>query len=359
MGIKNISIIGLGLIGGSIAKALKLKDESLVINAYDREKVCAAALAEKIIDNSLPHYTSSLDSELIILALPIEESLKVFKELAPGLKSGCILTDVCSVKGVFESLWQELDSRGVYFGGHPMAGKESGGYENSDPYLFENAVYAVSDKAVNNPAASGLISIIESLGARVKFLDPYIHDRAAAYISHLPQTVAVSLVNSLPPASDNLNFTELAGGGFRDMTRIASSDFTIWESIYKHNKEEILASLEKLQDKLAEYSGYIKSEEYDKLRNEFLLSSQTRNAIPKNAKGFLRPLYDIFVYAKDEPGAINGMSTALYARNINIKDIELLKIREGEGGAFRLGFASKEEADKAKAALKENGFRIT
>lgn len=359
MAFKNISIVGLGLIGGSIAKALKLKNSSLFINAYDRESVCAAALTEKIIDNPLSDYKQALDSELIILALPIEESLKAFKELAPLLRQGCVLTDVCSVKGIFESAWRDVKSKGVYIGGHPMAGKESGGYENSDPYLFENAVYVISDRTAGIPEADGLIPLIEMLGARIKFLDPYLHDKAAAYISHLPQTLAVSLVNCLPDSSDKVNFISLAGGGFRDMTRIASSDFAIWESIYKYNKGEILNSIEKLQELLAEYSRLIKSEDFEKLHGEFISSSRTRNSIPKNAKGFLRPLYDVFVFAKDEPGAISKMSSILFSKNINIKDIELLKIREGEGGAFRLGFASKEEADKAKAALKDDGFRLT
>lgn len=359
MGFKNISIIGLGLIGGSIAKALKLKDQSLFISAYDREAVCSAAYEAKIIDYSLPDCGQALNSELIIIALPIEESIKVFKELAPGLRPGCVLTDVCSVKGIFEDLWRGFNSRGSYFGGHPMAGKESCGYEYSDPYLFENAVYAVSERAMNDPAAVNFLSIIENLGARVKFLNPYVHDKAAAYISHLPQTLAVSLVNSLPASSEQLNFIDLAGGGFRDMTRIASSSFSIWESIYKYNKEEILNSLAELQKILTEYSRIIKSGELDKLRYEFLLSTEKRNSIPKNAKGFLRPLYDIFVYAKDEPGAISRMSSALFAHNINIKDIELLKIREGEGGAFRLGFDSKEDAENAKNTLKDKGFIIT
>jgi len=355
MSFTNISIIGLGLIGGSIAKALKRKSPSLFIRAYDKEDVCAKALSEKIIDKSLSNYSESLSSDLIILCLPIEKSLEVFKEIAPKLNSGCILTDVCSVKGVFQKEWEKLASKGLYIGGHPMTGKESGGYENSDAYLFENAVYVISDKYAASPEAPSLITLIEGMGARIKFIDPFMHDRAAAFISHLPQTLAVSLVNSLP-ADDGISYIDFAGGGFRDMTRIASSAFTIWESIYKYNKEEILESIEKLQSALSAMSKSLADGDLEKLNESFLKAAHTRDSIPKNTKGFLRPLYDIFVFVNDEPGAISKMSAILFSRNINIKDIELLKIREGEGGAFRLGFSSKEEAENAKSALKENGI---
>jgi prephenate dehydrogenase len=143
------------------------------------------------------------------------------------------------------------------------------------------------------------------------------------------------------------------------MTRIASSDFKIWESILKYNKQEILNSLDSFQKDLGEIKGLIAEENSEFLGNLFEKARALRNETPINNKGFLDPLFDITVFMKDEPGMISKISTILFENHINIKDIELLKIREGTGGNFKLYFESKTEADKAKKTLEGIGFKTS
>ncbi len=356
--IKNISIIGLGLIGGSIAKALKKTDLNITISAFDKDDILSAAIDERIIDKELSSINESINSDLIFLCLPVELSLEYLKDLAPKLKTGQVITDVSGVKGVFQKEWEKLNSKGIYIGGHPMTGKEKGGFENSDPLLFENAIYILTEETNDNELLKEFEDLIHLLGANILHIPAKQHDVIAASVSHLPQLISVALVNTASLKTDKYNFLDLAAGGFRDMTRIASSDFSIWESVIAQNRDEILAAIEKFQIELDSMKTNIEKLNLNKLKDRFESSRKTRDEIPKNTKGFLSPLFDVFVFVKDEPGVISKISTALFKRNINIKDIELLKIREGSGGTFRLSFESKDDSEEAKLIIQEIGFEI-
>lgn len=237
-----------------------------------------------------------------------------------------------------------------------MTGKENGGYENSDPLLFENAIYVLTVDLNNNKELSQFRILVEALGANILYLPAHQHDVIAASISHLPQLLSVALVNTAALKADEYNFLDLAAGGFRDMTRIASSDFTIWESVIRNNKEEILAALDSFSREVNSISSLLSRNEFKSIRKMFESASHKRHEIPANTKGFLNPLYDLFIFVKDKPGAISKISSALYKHGINIKDIELLKIREGSGGSFRLSFESEEDRKKAADTMDEIGF---
>ena len=356
MKIKKIAIIGLGLIGGSIAKALKKSEYDFFVSAFDRAEVLDKALVDKTIDATLSSVEDALDSDLIFLSLPVAPSIDVFEQLAPKLKANTILTDVCSVKNVFKEKWDKIKSAGKYIGGHPMTGKEKGGYENSDALLFENSLYILTEKNCDSPLFEDFQKIITSFGSNILHIPAKQHDVIAASVSHLPQLVAVALVNAASLKTDNYNFLDLAAGGFRDMTRIASSDFTIWESIIANNKNQILTALDKFSYDLSLLTKKIADDNYSAIKKFFETARINRDEIPKNTKGFLNPLFDLFVFVTDKPGAISKISTALYNEGINIKDMELLKIREGAGGTFRLSFATSDEVKRASEILKKIGF---
>lgn len=356
--INNISILGLGLIGGSIAKALRNCEHDFFISAFDKNDVLNEAISEKVIDKKLTLPEESINSDLIFLCLPLEKNLEVFKYLSPKLKENTIITDVSGVKLIFKKEWDKLDSHGIYIGGHPMTGKEDGGYQNSDPLLFENSVYIIAEDLNKNDAFNNFRKIIELLGANILHIPPKQHDEIAASVSHLPQLLAVTLVNTASLKTDNYNFLDLAAGGFRDMTRIASSDFNIWDSVISNNKNQILSAIDEFSYELESLKKWINNNNSEKLSALFDEARISRDEIPKNSKGFLTPIYDIFIFVKDEPGVISKISTKLYEANINIKDIELLKIREGNGGTFRLSFASKEIAESAKMILGDLGFKF-
>ncbi|MBK7629950.1 MAG: prephenate dehydrogenase/arogenate dehydrogenase family protein [Ignavibacteriales bacterium] len=356
--ISRIAIIGLGLIGGSFAKAIKHSDASIFISAYDKPDILNIALNEKVIDEGLKSINDSLNSDLIILALPIEQSLKVFKELSPRLKPNQIISDLCSVKGIFADEWKLISSAGRYFGAHPMTGKEKSGYDNSDLLLYENSVFIICSENENDEILNSYIDFIKLTGARIVLLDAHLHDRIIANVSHLPQLLSVLLMNQADNTMENVNLLDFAAGGFRDMTRIASSDFKIWESIIQYNKVDILKSLNSFQDQIFILQKLIEDEDYKSIENQFERARLARNEIPINTKGFIDRLFEITVFVKDEPGMISKISTILFKNSINIKDIELLKIREGTGGNFKFYFESESDADKAKLLIVKAGFNI-
>ncbi len=355
--IKKISIIGLGLIGGSVAKALKSVNKNYFISALDKEEVLNKALRDKVIDYKCKHINETAGSHLIFIAVPLNDSVDILEKLAAIVDENTIITDVCGVKYVLQKKWETLNSKGVYIGGHPMTGKEKGGYENSDPLLFENTIYILSNVYRGNKRLEDFLPVIKSLGARVMFLDPLTHDRIVANVSHLPQILSVALVNSTFSHGEN-NYHNFAAGGFKDMTRIASSKFEIWEEVIKQNKAEINSALLNLMSELEEIRRLIESGNFKAIARKFESARKHRDEIPGNTKGFLTPLYDVFVFVKDEPGVIFKISSVLYGENINIKDIELLKIREGTGGTFRLSFESYADAQMAKQLLSSAGFKI-
>jgi prephenate dehydrogenase len=352
----NISIIGLGLIGGSIAKALKNSGKNFIINAFDKPHVLSSAIEEKVIDSKLEKIEETKNSGIIFLCLPTDLSLKTLKQLASLISENTIITDVCGVKGIFEKEWKSLKSKGTYIGGHPMTGKEAGGFENSDHLLFENSVYIISESEKNPDKLKKLTNIIKLLGTRIRFLDPFLHDKIIAQVSHLPQLLAVTLVNSISKNDNDVNYLDFAAGGFRDMTRIASGNFDIWAPVVKMNRQEIISSLKSINTQLKQLEDLIVNENLDSLKELFDKARAKRDEIPKNTKGFINPLYDVFVYVKDEPGVLSKLTTALFENSINIKDMELLKIREGTGGTFRISFQSKEDAEKAEAIINKAGF---
>lgn len=356
MAVNSAAIIGLGLIGGSIAKGLRSANPELQISAFDNEEILKRASEEGVIDTRLGDINDSLSADVIFLCLPVDISLRHFTNLAKGLNPNQILTDVCGVKGVFQKEWEHVDSAGVYIGGHPMTGKEKGGYGNSDMLLFENSVYILSDKYKNEEASRNLTGLIETLGARITYLDPFLHDKIVANVSHLPQLVSVALVNEAARSESGINFLDFAAGGFRDMTRIASSDYGIWDSVLRSNKGEILISIDKMIDYLTTIRSKVDKTELGEIAELFETARVKRDEIPKSNKGFISPLIDVFVFVKDEPGVISRISTSLFERNINIKDIELLKIREGTGGTFRLSFESDKDAEQAVEILNKTGF---
>lgn len=355
----NISIIGLGLIGGSIARSLKKNGSDFTISAFDFRETLELALEQNVIDLPLSSPAEAVNSDIIFLCLPVNSSLEIFRELIPLLKENTIITDVCGVKGEFQNVWNSMHHKGIYIGGHPMTGKEKGGFQNSDPLLFENAVYILTDTNSDTPAKQNFFLAIQTMGARIVQLDPYVHDKVVANVSHLPQLLSVALVNAAVGSSDAINNLDFAAGGFRDMTRIASSSFNIWEPVLHFNRSEILLALENFENEIKNIKNLLAVENLNEIENYFNRAGISRDCIPKDTKGFISPLFHISVYVKDQPGMISIISTALYGEQINIKDIELLKIREGSGATFRFAFDNEADSIRAKSIIKNLGFEVS
>lgn len=240
-----------------------------------------------------------------------------------------------------------------------MAGVELSGVDAAHPLLFENAVYVLSPMK-SNPAGMlrQFADFLKELGARVVLLDPKTHDEVASVVSHLPQLTAVALTNVAGKEHrSGRRHLRLAAGGFRDLTRIASSRPEMWKDILEFNRDEIDKSVVLMIRELQRYRTYLRKRSKD-LPEKFRLARKIRDSIPKSMKGFLHPLAELYVFVKDKPGMMAKMTSVLAKADINIKDIELVKVREGRGGTFRLAFESKEISARAIVILKRSGFEI-
>lgn len=359
---RRITIIGVGLIGGSLGLAIKQHFRAVSVVGVDRKDVLRKAIKRGAIDTGEADIAAAVQqADLIILATPPSSIIRLLPVVAKHCAATATITDVGSVKGAVVDVASKLFRAGNFIGGHPMAGVELSSIEAAHPLLFENAIYVLTP-AKKTPAVrlKRLSEFLSHLGARVVRLDAKTHDEVASAVSHVPQLVAVGLMNVVGKQHRNArNHLQLAAGGFRDLTRIASSRFDIWQDILPLNSQAIRSSLKLLIAELQRYSHALDNKSQPLLRGKFSGARRLRNAIPKNMKGFLHPLAEVYVFVKDEPGVLSRMTTALYKAKINIKDMELMKIREGSGGTFRLAFESNDVARKARDVLKRIGFELS
>ncbi len=363
--INRIAILGVGLIGGSLGLAWKRHEAALQIVGYDAPEVLAEAARRGILDERAATPEEAVrGADVVVLAVPLAPMMRLLEAIAPHLAPGTLVTDVGSVKGpIVEQAGRVLPTANPFVGGHPMAGSEKGGVAHADAFLFENATYVLCPpKGMPAETLSGqhaaFLDLVEATGARLLVLDAERHDRIAAAVSHLPQLLAITLMNYAAALNaDDDAFLRLAAGGFRDMTRIASSPFDLWQHILLANEGPILDALSSFAAALQKLRNRVIEEDLDALRTNFGEARRVRDTIPRDTKGFLHPLADIYVYAEDRPGVLAHITGSLFEAEINIKDIELLKIREGTGGAFRLSFTDDAAAEAAIGVLERAGCR--
>ena len=354
---QHIAIIGVGLIGGSLGIAWKKRRPNVRIVGFDNPSVLMTAVERGAIDRGASSAADAVrEADVVVLAAPLRAIVATLDDIAPHLKPGAVVTDVGSVKRpVVNHALDVLPEHVQFVGGHPMAGSERRGVEHADALLFENATYVLCPPSGRRPLQEeqpAFVDLIRSTGARLLMLDADRHDAIAATVSHLPQFLAVALMSYAADrnASDDA-FLQLAAGGFRDMTRIASSPFDVWRDIFIANGGPILDALAGFSALLQRLRARLATEDLSALQEAFETAGAARDSIPRDTKGFLHPLADVYVYAEDRPGELLSIARILHDASLNIKDIELLKIREGTGGAFRIGFSDPGVAEAAVEAL--------
>ena len=365
--IDRLAILGTGLIGGSLGLAWQERRPDCTVVGHDRPDVLESATARGAIDEKAADPVTAVeDADLVVLATPLAKILRLLEAVGDHVPDDAVITDVGSVKQPVLDQAADVLPPGVSFlGGHPMAGAEEAGIDHADGLLFENAVYVLclpdgrDEAALDGPLAP-VVDLVEVTGARPLVLPPERHDRLVAAVSHLPQLLAVALVNTVTDADDPDEATnlalELAGGGFRDMTRIADSPFEMWRDILVGNEGAIHDALSSFRRTLRGVRNRLIEGDLEGLESAFDDAQTARDAVPGDSKGFLHPLSDVYVRAPDEPGVIHELTGHLVAADLNIKDIELQKIREGTGGTFRLAFADAADADAAVEALRDTEY---
>ena len=350
-----IAFIGLGLIGGSLAKGIKRVRPDIRIMAYMRTRSkLEQAKKDGIVDVILDGIDEQLkECDLIFLCTPVEYNAQYLSKIRSYLKPGALITDVGSTK---TDIHEEILRQGLtdYFvGGHPMAGSEKTGYENATDHLLENAYYIVTppegldqsgSETGNIPPkyaenANRIIAVAQTVGAIPLVLNYREHDKVVAAISHLPHLVASSLVNLVKDADSPAGtMKRVAAGGFKDITRIASSSPEMWEQICMTNVEPIADMLERYIGSLQEILSEIKGHQGEAIYKLFEKSRNYRNTITDRAKGSVEPSYAFSVDVADEVGAISTIAVILAAKGISIKNIGINNNRERGEGALKIEF---------------------
>lgn len=351
----NVLIIGTGLIGGSLG--LALKDSPLINCIYGYEphlESLETALDIGAIDEAVDLKLGAAKADIIFLCTPLSFFAPIIAQINPVLRPGTIVTDVGSTKQAVMQIFKSLPPGVWGIGGHPMAGSELKGISGADRYLFENAVYGLTPGEAPPEVLEKLIDIIAATGAKIKILDAFLHDELVATVSHVPHLVAVALVNLTEGKEDNLS---MAAGGFRDTTRIASSNPQMWEDILLFNRSHILNKLDKLMDIFTDIKNTIKAEDNQKLQEILKQAKDIRDTIPKARKGIIPSYHDIICIVPDEPGIIGKLGYILGTENINIVDIEILRVREGDGGTIRIGVPSDIQATSAIQLLQKHKIK--
>jgi prephenate dehydrogenase len=271
-----VAVIGLGLIGGSIGLALRKVKAAQQVVGYDLGRgVSDRARRIGAIDE---HYSSLADTvrgaELVVLATPVGAMRVLLQNIAPALSPGAVVTDVASTKAQVINWAEEFLPPTVSFvGGHPMAGKEVSGVEEADANLFQNRIYCLTPTVRTRPAAiKKVCSMIEALGARVRFLEPAEHDGQVAGVSHLPFIASIALVNTLARSGAWADASLLAANGFRDVSRLAAGNPEMYRDICLTNSESItrwldeyIATLGDLRRRIATHDKDL-NELFDKAR---------------------------------------------------------------------------------------------
>ncbi|MGZ9584052.1 prephenate dehydrogenase [Paenibacillus marinisediminis] len=358
-----VAILGVGLIGGSLALCFRGKP-GIHVTGYSPNSVSTAKYVELgVVDSATTSLVEAVhDADFIFICSPVGILNEMLVRLsALPLKRGCVVTDVGSTKASVSKCAQELDWQGVHFiGGHPMAGSERSGVEAASVLLFENAYYVLTpEPGTDEEAYQRLTNLLLHTRAHLIRMNPVEHDRVVGAISHLPHIVATALVNQVRHYNeDNDMYVLLAAGGFRDITRIASSDPTIWSDILINNRGVMLDLLTDWKASVEQWIDVLENQDSQFIRDSFMNSGEFRGRMPERRKGVIHSLYELYVDVPDEPGIIGRITTELGNHNVNLSNVQIIESREDVPGVLRLSFRDQKAWDAAKGLLSTLGFTV-
>lgn len=357
-----IGFIGLGLIGGSLAKSIKRVYPSYTLLAYNRNE---APLIQAVEEGVISRYSLSIDStfttcDYIFLCTPVETNADILPKLKSFIKPSCILSDVGSVKTNIHESIAAAKLEASFIGGHPMSGSEKTGYKNATDHLLENAYYALTPTS-HTPKESleAMEALIKAIGALPIVLDYAHHDYVVAAVSHLPHLIASSLVNLVKDSdSEKETMKTIAAGGFKDITRIASSSPEMWQQICMTNNKNIALLLGKYIDSLEHIKHSIEHKEEDEVFDLFHSGKEYRSSFTDISPGPIKKQYAIYCDVADEAGAISTVAALLAGNSISIKNIGIVNNREFEDEVLHIQFYTEESAAKAVEILSDSDYTV-
>lgn len=359
---KTIGFIGLGLIGGSIARAIRKFHPDYHLLAFDQNReTLAAAVSSNIIDGVCEEKDPRFGScDYVFLCAPVEFNIKYLAFLKENRQPGCIITDVGSVKGIIHEQVDALGMNHCFIGGHPMAGSEKSGFPYSSDRLLENAYYILTPGGeLPLDRLTDFTELVSSIGAIPMVLTADEHDFITAGVSHLPHIIASALVNLVKSLDNEAGYMKtIAAGGFRDITRIASSSPVMWQQICLENQSNISNVLDDYIRMLIQIRCAVDNHDPDYIYQMFASSRDYRDSIDVADNGAIKKAYVLYLDIADEAGAIATSATILAMEKISIKNIGIIHNREFEDGVLRLELYDAEALEVAVELLKKHHYTI-
>ncbi|WP_173378542.1 prephenate dehydrogenase/arogenate dehydrogenase family protein [Fibrobacter succinogenes] len=382
---KRIALVGFGLLAGSIASALKQAKRPTVIRAVSSPATLARARELELADEFFEYGDVeqwSRDCDLILLCSPILHILKTIDALAhvkwtaqydAGQSNAptCLVSDIGSTKVEICKAGVKLPAPFRFVGSHPMAGSEKRTCEHNDPAIFENAYWFVCPpEGTEESAYAELLQLVKFLGATPVVFPPEHHDRTMAWVSHMPQMLSSTLAGNLPERLLKHNYQHYAGRAFRDMTRIAASGWGMWHDIAVTNRDETVRALGEVRDGLEKTIEAMNAldvvadgkpatdDRSAGLETIFKAGNEGRASLFAPGRNAGAAFSEITVQLKDKPGALLSVMQPLAEEGLNIRDIELMKVRENVAGTLLLAFKTPDEAARAVKILRYLGYEV-
>lgn len=358
-----IAVIGVGLIGGSIALSLQ-QDHQIRVVGYDVRQDCL----DKALNLGVIHagttdlQTAVREADVIFLAAPVEQIYATLHALPSlDLQPDVIVTDVGSTKsGIVRHAVEVIPEHVTFIGGHPMAGSHKSGVEAASERLFENAYYVLTP-APGTPEekVDRLTALLSLTRAKVVRMDADSHDQVVGAVSHFPHILASALVNLVASYNnDNPWHHRLAAGGFRDITRIASSNPRMWRDVLLNNRDHLLQIAKDWSQALDHVMALVEKGDPEGIEQFFQSARDFREGLPERKAGALPPLYDLYIDIPDHPGEIGRITTLLGAKQINITNLQIRETREDVYGALRITFRSQFEMEKGEELLRYFDYNV-
>ncbi|MFD2305594.1 prephenate dehydrogenase [Enterococcus termitis] len=354
---KRVLIVGLGLIGSSLALCIKKKHPSVTIIGIDLQEASEDfAVKRQIIDQKGRSINEeAVKADIIFLCTPVKNTLAQLELLSSlPLKETVTITDVGSTKK--EILDKACDlNLDCFIGGHPMAGSHKSGVTAADENLFENAYYILTTtEQTKQNNLNDLKHLLQGTRAKFVVLSAEEHDQITGMLSHLPHIIAAGLVNQSKGFNENHpRSRQLAAGGFRDITRIASSDPQMWTDILLSNKEALLELMKNWQAEMEQVAKWIDTENKQAIFQFFSEARETRNQLPVHREGAIPAFHDLFVDVPDVPGVIAEITGLLGKADLSLINLKILETREDIFGILQLTFKREKDVKKARAYIEQ------
>ena len=356
-----VAVVGTGLIGASVGLALRRLGHR--VRGHDADPAhLDTAVRVGAVDVAADSAAEAVaGADLVVLAVPPSVIAGMAETLADHRAPGTILTDVGSVKRDVVALMERVAPDGVHVvGGHPMAGSHEHGPAHAFADMFVGATWLLTPTPRTDPGALQRLSdLVGAIGGRVVVVDPDAHDPLVAVISHLPQLTATTLMTLAAERArrQDARLLLLAGGGFRDATRVAASNPEMWLDICRENREAIVAVLDEYAARIGQLRMMLFEGDEDRLASLLTDAREARRSLPgkESATG---QLVELRIPIPDRPGAIGDITSVVGRLGVNIEDLSIEHAPDGRGGTLRLAVNGYEDAEKSHAALVEGGYEV-